>query len=815
MRAILGILPIVFLLACEGRRDDRNVLAKIGKDKYYLSDLEKLTKTLPLSRQSEVLTQPDDKRDYFELVLKQRLMALAAKEEGFADNKDLQKRLEVSNQRIITQHYYEHFLGENAGFTDEELNAFYKTHTAMFQNDSGKPLPFVEAKKLVVDSLLVSRANLDSFYQANTATYERKAHCNVSYIRSNTEKDAKSAYQNLRDGAEFKQIGLKYDLAQQLRTAKLLKAETHWDLGATQNWDSLFFNEKAPVKPGTFFGPLRKDGEFLVVRADSCSPYHVPALAEVRGKVIEDYVSNYRTRLNETALDKLKAKYGAKIVDVNSGADEAALKKYYDANKKLYQSPPTYEIFHIEGKSKEAIAPKLKGVKDLEGFKKIASQVSENSWTREKQGNVGIIKRDHALPYGIGMLPSLFPALDTLKAGSLTEGILNPESGKWHWFWLVASKPQQQKPFDRVKVLVRQDLQSDKTREIAPGDTLATFADSKVIRESDVQFLAEEIPAHLRSRYTRDRLVDYLLTWELMTLEANKLGLTSDIKLQAMLLDSKDRYWAEIYRDSVLQKNYALDPDLLKRTFAKNRQYFIRSGEDGDYTAHVKDIAAFLALDSSEIPLEYHLNPERYTRNDTLISLDSARYEVFQNLKSKGYALSEAQLFSRLKKRFDVVIVDESLKEPKISDANAVFRQAQNLHYDRQLEKSLELYERLRVQFPDNHSLQDSVAFGMAQIFIEQERYQNALSEYRRISYLYPKSSNEYKAQFMVGFIQAEHMKDDSAAVRTFRKMLAKHPESDLSDDADWMIRNIESGGALMPVLQDETEADSKPAEGG
>jgi hypothetical protein len=79
------------------------------------------------------------------------------------------------------------------------------------------------------------------------------------------------------------------------------------------------------------------------------------------------------------------------------------------------------------------------------------------------------------------------------------------------------------------------------------------------------------------------------------------------------------------------------------------------------------------------------------------------------------------------------------------------------------------------------------------------------LGEYRRLSYLYPKSPNNYKAMFMVGFIHAEHLKNDSAAVRDFERMLAQYPSSDLSDDADWMIRNIRSGGKLMPVLEGDS----------
>jgi tetratricopeptide (TPR) repeat protein len=149
--------------------------------------------------------------------------------------------------------------------------------------------------------------------------------------------------------------------------------------------------------------------------------------------------------------------------------------------------------------------------------------------------------------------------------------------------------------------------------------------------------------------------------------------------------------------------------------------------------------------------------------------------------------------------------VDPTLLPAKIKNPQEAYKQAQNLHYDRKLDAAVELYQRLRDEFPKMETLQDSICFGLAQIYIEQEKYQQALSEYRRLSLLYPTSSNNYKAMFMVGFIHAEHLKNDSAAVRAFETMLAKYPSSDLSDDADWMIRNIRSGGKLMPVLEGDS----------
>ena len=84
------------------------------------------------------------------------------------------------------------------------------------------------------------------------------------------------------------------------------------------------------------------------------------------------------------------------------------------------------------------------------------------------------------------------------------------------------------------------------------------------------------------------------------------------------------------------------------------------------------------------------------------------------------------------------------------------------------------------------------------------QRFKQALAEYRRASFLYPDNPADYKALFMEAFILAEHFKSDSAAVHAFERMLEKHPGSELSKEADWMIRNIRSGGTLVPEPKGE-----------
>ncbi|MEO6096283.1 MAG: peptidyl-prolyl cis-trans isomerase [Fibrobacteria bacterium] len=811
MKRILCLLPLFALLACDGNREDRSkVLAKIAGTSYSQNDFEFMLKTMTPDRQAEIMKDPEARRKQFNFMLKQKLQAMAAQKSRFGKNPNLAGREALIDKRLITQTYFQNHLSENDGIPVAELEAFYKANLTKFANDSGRALPFEEVRLRVADSAILAKAPLDSFFQANKSKYEIKAFCDLSMIQAKDRRKADEAAKALAGGLPFAEAVAKYSTHEASKTIKgrigrQIKGETVLELGSGVYADSLFFNEATKLKVGSVSRPIKKDSNWLLIKVDSCAPQSIPALGTVRKQVGEDFLGQYKSSISENALPNLKAKYGVKIVSANEKIGPADLQKYYEAHKDNYLSPETYEVWHVESKSKDQLVKRSKDLKDLEGFKKLASQYSENAWTKPAGGEIGVIKRDHCLPDGIGMMPALFAILDSMTSGLVKEPIQNPDTKKWHLFWLVKKMPKQPKAYDRVQALVKQDYKSEKTSTIRPEDTLATYPKGMVIREKDVIFLRDEIPAHMQDRYTREALVDYLLTWELSTLEAKNIGILDDLKMKAQREESKMNYWAQIYQDSIMARTAGLDSMTLKKTFEGNRPFFTKDSSDKDYQKYVRDIAAFLTIDPKEFEIEYRTNPERYRKDTTALNFEESRYDVFQNLKTAAYNKADERVTERLEREFQVVVMDPTLLPAKIRIPQEAYKQAQNLHYDRKLDVAIELYQRLREEFPKLETLQDSICFGLAQIYIEQEKYQQALSEYRRLSYLYPKSANNYKAMFMVGFIHAEHLKNDSAAVRAFEKMLGQYPSSDLSDDADWMIRNIRSGGKLMPVLEGDS----------
>lgn len=71
---------------------------------------------------------------------------------------------------------------------------------------------------------------------------------------------------------------------------------------------------------------------------------------------------------------------------------------------------------------------------------------------------------------------------------------------------------------------------------------------------------------------------------------------------------------------------------------------------------------------------------------------------------------------------------------------------------------------------------------------------EKALDIYHRIEREHPSDPSVYKAIFMVGFINAEHLGRLDTAKDAFGRLLHKFPKCDLADDADFMLAEIKSG---------------------
>lgn len=83
---------------------------------------------------------------------------------------------------------------------------------------------------------------------------------------------------------------------------------------------------------------------------------------------------------------------------------------------------------------------------------------------------------------------------------------------------------------------------------------------------------------------------------------------------------------------------------------------------------------------------------------------------------------------------------------------------------------------------------------------------------YRKMLEAWPDDALSPQAQFMIGFIQSEELKDHDSAESTFRNLLDRYPKSELVPSAQWMIDHMRSEEAPAFLELDGDSAGVSPA---
>jgi len=87
--------------------------------------------------------------------------------------------------------------------------------------------------------------------------------------------------------------------------------------------------------------------------------------------------------------------------------------------------------------------------------------------------------------------------------------------------------------------------------------------------------------------------------------------------------------------------------------------------------------------------------------------------------------------------------------------------------------------------------------YAEAQACSEKGNFTSAIKTYEEILKLYPESPNSYKAQFLIGFVYSENLKDYNKAKEVYEKVIKKYPDCDLADDAKVMLESMGSDSLL------------------
>jgi tetratricopeptide (TPR) repeat protein len=386
-------------------------------------------------------------------------------------------------------------------------------------------------------------------------------------------------------------------------------------------------------------------------------------------------------------------------------------------------------------------------------------------------------------------------------------------SGAYNIFKLVGKEPEAIMTFEEAKDQVMQSLTLRKQSAIPETVVVATIEGRKPVTAGELFTLLYKNNPMVVERYKaaegRKMLLErYYLRFLLFFDLAKKDGLLSDPVLKEKIAQQKKNFlvadFKQTYHDiyqgvpvKSVRKYYEANPDSFKTPDGKS----VRPFEE------VRQICIDKVLVSPKMVEDYYaFNQEDFADGDGAPkTLEAAYGAVFRAVLAKEKLRNIEETMRNYRREFGLKIYDKTLDYNDSRTAENLFETAKKHHEDRQYSQAMKLYQDIRYLFPKFEQHPD-ICMALAQVYIEQNQFNKAIQEYKRYMRLYKDKGDSYKAQFMIGFVYSENIKDNDKAIAAYQIVKDSYPECDLADDAEFMINSIKNGGEFM--FNDSLEVD-------
>ena len=560
--------------------------------------------------------------------------------------------------------------------------------------------------------------------------------------------------------------------------------------------------------------PEDSTGDFLMVRPLVASCYYASKNAEAFASYLKDTLKLE----NPTAEDSMKAKKsfaairrGALQEEFSTGILEKYKigiqeipqvdpKAYYNRHQDQFMTAPGYELYHVQADSAK-LATLLSTTPTLEQFKSMAVANSKNAKTAKDSGYVGHVKKDFALPYGIGIVPDLASALEGKEPGFVTP-VLKSTDNICHIFYLAGIDVARLKPYDRVDVGIANGLKDGSFFDVDTSVILITRAGEPVFTEADMVRFNETFVRRVMNRSLHDRIVSMLAENFAYAEAAKEAHLNHSWEYRALVRQSRRDYLSEHY----VQKKISgenIPEDTLKALYDHVGSP-IHAGYDYEKAKDdLRKVAAFPAnMYKYEYYMGYRLLYKDLTYEQSIPKIYFRRAEEFQKLLSDRLA---AEAYSKA----TVHLYDTGVTEYKPTMiASILMARADSLYQAGKKSAAFNEYRKVMYAYAENDSLFEHVAYEMAQIESENENFLDAEGDYNAFYNMWPNSPNAEKAMFSRGFMLNENLGMNDKALEVLEAFLQKYPNSELKESAQWLVDNIKSNGKLADDLMKKIEAE-------
>ena len=163
-----------------------------------------------------------------------------------------------------------------------------------------------------------------------------------------------------------------------------------------------------------------------------------------------------RRRLRETERQLLVQRVYQEEISGQVTLDESDYDLYYQAHKEEFMDPARLGVAHIQLVDEETAADVMKRVENGEKFADLARELSVDSQTREKNGELGELRGGSTYIPGLGDEPQIAEAVAEMEVGAVT-GPMQSAKG-WHVLTVTRKAPEQQKELEKVKPQIEFEL---------------------------------------------------------------------------------------------------------------------------------------------------------------------------------------------------------------------------------------------------------------------------------------------------------------------------------------------------------------------
>ncbi len=723
---------------------------------------------------------------------------IARRHLGNAQN-EIEAELRLFENRNLAQIYNYFHLRENLGIPRDTLENYFRLNRQHYMADSLVDTTFYALRQRVAEDYYIKShgTDIEAMYREKAGEFKSPDQARAAVLIGVDSNEVASRLARLAAGANVDSVLLtngKGLAAGDPALVQMNSANANGKLMGLQPLWSYAFGEKAtPAGHATpVFAHVGKGQKFYAALwIIDRKPAYLPPLDSVRAQVEKKFVAVRRHEMSTGVPERLRVQYAVKL----AAMEPEGVESYYAAHSAEFKTLPGYRLYHLEMSDSAQLAAALTGVTTLEAMQAKAS-LGSNSYTAAHKGEIGLVKEGHCLPYGIGMMPDLFDKLTSMKPGTFTGILKAPDTDKYHVFYLAEKVSPQVKPLERVRKQIEAQLKGS-DRVLDSNTVLAYLGNEPIVRESEVMRLKAQIPAQQQAMYNREALVEILVNWYLMASEARRAGLDKAPEYRSWTSMMRDQMMVARLQDSLLAGSLGVPEADLKKAYAGQQgKLFVKP-----YAESRLEAALWLRIPDIAYRMAFAIDSIRYAPSK---DWKEARPALFKDIKGHELALAQQVALVKLQQEVPIRILDSAFQIVLPSfDKQTLIEKAKKAYEERNLELSRQNWLLVRHLVSGDEASLSMATMELAKIYNEQEQFEASAREYGVYAALWPKASDAYKAMFMRGFILSENLKRDSVALPVFQDMLKRYPHTDLSDDAEWMVRNIQSGGKMVPALLD------------